>query len=301
MSRGRGFQQAWWLVLITLGVMYTAAIPFMFALSADSFLYMLCGEGVLIIPLIVGVFMIFWENPSVPVSEQMGLRGFPMKLLPYILLLAVAAKGFSAIYMSPIQILLSSLLGTPDYSDIEAGVLWQNFVVLCIMAPVLEEAICRGVLMRLFGRYGSAAALVFSSLAFAIMHQSAQSFVVIFFLGMLLGTVRITTGSIFAAMLVHSLSNMLSLAALSGADTALTTVIMLAAAVSFPFVLYAYMKKASECVRFPKTEKFAPTGFSVALVIVCVLFVLFNIGLMVSNILDSGLITYDLFSGEMMY
>lgn len=301
MSRGRGFQQAWWLVLITLGVMYTAAIPFMLTLSADSFLYMLCGEGVLILPLIVGVFMIFWENPSVPVAEQIGFRGFPIKLLPFILLLAVAAKGFSAIYMSPIQILLSALLGTPDYSDIEAGVLWQNIVVLCIMAPVLEEAICRGVLMQLFRRYGTAAALIFSSLAFAVMHQSAQSFVAIFFLGMLLGLVRITTGSIFAAMLVHSVSNMLSLVVLSGADITLTGAVIFAAAVSFPFVLYTYMKKASECVRFPKTEKNAPTGFSVALVIVAVLFVLFNVGLMVYNILDSGLMTYDLFSGEMMY
>ena len=74
MSRGRGFQRGWWLVLITLGVMYTAAVPFMFInAAADSFLYMLCGECVLVIPLIVGVFMLFWENTDKPVSEQMGL------------------------------------------------------------------------------------------------------------------------------------------------------------------------------------------------------------------------------------
>lgn len=304
MSRGRGFQRGWWLVLITLGVMYTAAVPFMFInAAADSFLYMLCGEGVLIIPLIVGVFMLFWENTDKPVSEQMGLCGFPLRLVPYILLMVLCAKGFSVFFMAPAQAILSALLGLPDYSDIEVGVFWQNFMILCVLAPILEEAICRGVIMQLFKRYGTAASLIFSSLAFAMMHQSAQTFFAIFFLGMLLGLIRLTTGSLLASILAHAASNFYSLCVLSGSAVSETIieVIGIAAATAFPFVLIKYMGTVSGCVRQPKVEKNVPVGFSVALLIVILIFAAVNIRLFAMNVIDAGMDAYDIFSGEMVY
>ena len=78
-------------------------------------------------------------------------------------------------------------------------------------------------------------------------------------------------------------------------------VIGIAAATAFPFVLIKYMGTVSGCVRQPKVEKNVPVGFSVALLIVILIFAAVNIRLFAMNVIDTGMDAYDIFSGEMVY
>lgn len=301
MNKGRGFQRGWWLVLITIGVMYTASVPFIFINpSEDSFLYMLCCEAVLAIPLIVGVFMLFWENDPGGIAAGMGLRGFSGRLLPFILLLPVTAQSFSGFLLMPIQALLTLLFGAQDYGDIleTGGIIGflQNFVVLCVLAPVFEEAICRGVLMQLFKRYGTVVMLVFSSLGFALLHQSAQSLLPVFFLGMVLGLIRITTGSLLAAMAAHSASNLYALILLTAGEMfGMEWLLMAAGVAGFPVLMWYYMKKCDLYYnwRGDLVKEYKPTGFSIGLVVVVVLFGLFNLWILLQRLFD-GVFFYEM-------
>lgn len=303
MKKGQGFQRVWWLVLITIGVMAASELPFMFMNQTDSnFLYMLCGEFSLIIPAIVGVYMLSLEQSGV-VLEGVGLRGFSLKLLPFVILLPVAAQNFSAYIAVPVQGLLTVLFGAQEYDGLVGGVaeFWQNFVIMCIFAPLLEEFICRGVLMQLLRRYGIASMLIYSSLGFALLHLSAQSIIPIFFLGLLLGTIRITTGSLFASMAAHAASNLYVLILLNAGalNPVFEAVFMIAAAASFPVLLWYFLRNCDKGFAWRKelAPGRLPTGFSVGLVLAIVTFIITNVILLLGRIVNSGIL-YDI---QMMY
>lgn len=303
MKKGQGFQRVWWLVLITIGVIVASELPFMFLNQTDSnFLYMLCGECSLIIPAIVGVYMLSLEQ-SGAVLEGVGLRGFSLKLLPFVILLPVAAQNFSAYIAVPVQGLLMVLFGAQEYDGLVGGVaeFWQNFMIMCIFAPMLEEFICRGVLMQLLRRYGIASMLIYSSLGFALLHLSAQSIIPIFFLGLLLGIIRITTGSLFASMAAHAVSNLYALILLNAGDLnpVFEAVFVITAAVSFPVLLWYFLRNCDKGFAWRKelAPGRLPTGFSVGLVLAIVTFIITNVILLLGRIVNSGIL-YDI---QMMY
>lgn len=302
MNRGRGFQHGWWLVLITIGVMYLASVPFFFLQEMyDSFLLTACGELVLIIPVVIGVFMLFGEQLPYSIAQGIGFSGFPVKLLPFVILLPFAAQPFAGILLVPVQAILNFLYGGEDYSDVvQSGsvqAFLQSFVLLCIAAPVLEEIICRGILMQLFRRYGTVVMLVYSSLGFAMMHLSLQSLVPLFYIGILLGIIRITSGSIFASMIAHSACNFYSLVLLTAGELpeAAESLIMIAGVTLFPILLWKYLKNCDRLVNWRATliNKYSPSGFSLGLVLVLVLFAIINAGLLISRLI-SGELFYNM-------
>lgn len=299
MNKGRGFQNGWWLVVITIGVMFASGASSIFTNSQSlETLYMILGELVLIVPIIIGFFMINNEKPNDGISEAIGLRSFSPVLLPFILLLPIAAQSFAGFIAMPIQSVLTLLLGTPDYTFIGgAADFWQNFVILCVLAPIFEELLCRGVLMVLFRRYGTARMLVWSSLAFAMLHLGAESIISLFLLGLLLGVIRITTGSVIAAMAAHSASNLYSLIMLSTPEMspAMQMIFVLVTAAAFPLLLRLYLRRADSSGVWKNTvyDGNAKTGFSSGLAVMTAIFVIYNLGVFVSRLIG-GDIFYDI-------
>lgn len=301
MNKGRGFQNGWWLILITLGVMLATELPFAFASSDKyNFIYMLFSEITLIIPIFVGLSFMNLEQSDGRVIENIGLKGFPIKALPFIILLPVTAQYFINYVTLPVQTLLTLLLGGREYS-FPSGIenFWQNFVLMCILAPFFEEMLCRGILVNLFKRYGTAKMLVYSSLGFAMLHMDAEAFLPLFFVGLVLGAIRITTGSVLAAMTAHAASNLFSLIAITfnSGFMAHNIIFIILFAVAFPVLLWFYFRKfdgtfrKSDLIR----SKTAPTGFSVGFIVVLSAFSLFNI-IAFAVRLFSGEFYYDISS-----
>ncbi|MBS7298445.1 MAG: CPBP family intramembrane metalloprotease [Eubacteriales bacterium] len=300
MNKGRGFQHGWWLMLITLGVMLATALPFSFAYSEDKqFAYMMFNEITLIIPLLVGFCFVNAEDCSGSIIDRIGIKGFSPKVLPFIILLLVAGQFFVNYATLPIQTILTILLGGREY-DFANGVenLWQNILLMCVLAPIFEEILCRGILMDLFKRYGVAKMLIYSSFGFAVLHFDMQSLIPLFFIGILLGMIRITTDSIFAAMVAHSASNLFALLSITFEQFGVfaETVIVILGTVAFPFLVWYYFKKCSGCFKCRREliqAEASPTGFSAALVIILFLFVISGFALAVSRFI-SGELFYDI-------
>ena len=87
-----------------------------------------------------------------------------------------------------------------------------NFVFMitygCVLGPVIEEFVFRGIIMKeLLKDYSNKIAILSSALIFAIAHLNLVQGMVAFLLGLLLGFVYIKTHSIYLCMLTHIINN----------------------------------------------------------------------------------------------
>lgn len=94
-----------------------------------------------------------------------------------------------------------------------SGTLWVNFLCVSIFAPVFEEWLCRGMVLR--GLLGNGVkpvwAIVTSAFIFALIHMNPWQAVPAFMLGCLFGYVYYRTGSLKLTMLMHFANNTLAL------------------------------------------------------------------------------------------
>lgn len=93
------------------------------------------------------------------------------------------------------------------------GVLWVNFISVSIFAPIFEEWLCRGMVLRglLHKKVRPAWAIVISAAFFALIHLNPWQAVPAFAVGCLFGYVYYRTGSLKLTMLMHFTNNTFSL------------------------------------------------------------------------------------------
>jgi hypothetical protein len=85
------------------------------------------------------------------------------------------------------------------------------FLALVIVPAVCEEVLFRGILLSEYRSLGEGNAVVISALCFAMLHFSVTGFPIYLFSGLLLGVVAASSRSILPSILLHLLSNALSL------------------------------------------------------------------------------------------
>ena len=86
-----------------------------------------------------------------------------------------------------------------------------GYLALGIMAPIAEEAVFRGAVLRtlldIFGSRAHWAAIVFSALVFGAIHLNLAQGTHAFLVGLLLGWMYYRTGSILPGVLFHWVNN----------------------------------------------------------------------------------------------
>ena len=100
------------------------------------------------------------------------------------------------------------------------GDVWINALCVCVLAPVCEEWLCRGEVLRGLlncrkaeGGKGihPSVAIIVSALFFALIHANPWQAIPAFVLGCLFGYVYYRTGSLKLTMLMHCANNALAL------------------------------------------------------------------------------------------
>ena len=84
-----------------------------------------------------------------------------------------------------------------------------KIVVMAILAPVLEELICRKLLIDRTVRYGEKVSVLMSGLIFGLLHGNLFQFFYAFALGCLFAYVYIRTGRVGYTMIFHAIINFL--------------------------------------------------------------------------------------------
>ena len=98
---------------------------------------------------------------------------------------------------------LSALL-----EQMTGGPLWSSFLLAAIFAPIFEEWLCRGVVLRgLLTKMKPSWAIVVSALFFALIHLNPWQALNAFILGLVMGYVYYKTGSLWLTMLIHFVNN----------------------------------------------------------------------------------------------
>lgn len=97
---------------------------------------------------------------------------------------------------------------TAKDTDMLAAV--ASLVVIGIMVPIAEEILFRGVIQTyLVRRIGAVAGIILSSLWFALLHIDVALFAPLFVIGLGLGFVRHRYQSIWGAVVLHAVNNMM--------------------------------------------------------------------------------------------
>ncbi len=84
------------------------------------------------------------------------------------------------------------------------------FISTAVVPALVEEFACRGIMLGLLLKYGEAFALIVSSAVFGIMHGNFEQIPFAFLVGLVLGLIRIKTGSLWVCILVHGFNNLVS-------------------------------------------------------------------------------------------
>ncbi len=157
--------------------------------------------AVYLLAMVPAYFMVLWyrhvRGGTGPIG-RFSTRGLnPMLLLwAFVFMLAVSAVC---------EPLLSLLPAPKPYAFGRGG--WA-LAMLVAAAPVLEELLCRGVVLgALRDRYGAIAAWLVSALFFGVLHLQPVLVVNAFVIGLILGYVYIVTDSLWATMILHALNN----------------------------------------------------------------------------------------------
>ncbi len=215
---------------ITFGAVFAAGI--IAGLFGAQFNFGAIGVGQVLGFGMVAIFAT--KQIAEPHAERLGLRGFDkdmigmlLLLLPSIFLLS-EADNLIRDWMPPAPVdpeaaaAISPLFDTSSYAEI------QRFIVIVGLAPVMEEWLFRGVIQQgLMGHLGRMRGVVLTALLFAICRivpglppSTLLSFLLVSFAtGLLLGCVRVATGSLLAAIVLHTGFNFISWAAAFYADT----------------------------------------------------------------------------------
>lgn len=132
----------------------------------------------------------------------------------------IGASVFVSMFVNIIAVLLKFTklrLTTPSFKIPWGSPLGAFFMLLSgiILAPLTEEFICRGVLLRSFRRFGDVFAVVASSLVWALLHGNFVQGLPVFAMGIFFGMLALKADSIIPTFIIHALNNTIAFASSS--------------------------------------------------------------------------------------
>lgn len=141
-------------------------------------------------------------------SNRDGFSGGTVaKLITLCLGLQMAAGILAAV----IQMILDRFGLSGETPDLSAKMSFASNVILsfyaCLLGPVLEELLYRGILLQSMRKYSERFAIFLSALIFGLMHQNYQQFLLGFLLGIPLAIVTIKYDSIIPSIFTHIFVN----------------------------------------------------------------------------------------------
>ena len=147
----------------------------------------------------------FFETGYALDSSNFGqLGGFRMAVIVSIATIATAFMADSLNGIMP---------ETPEwFEDAMAQIMdapvWITLISVSVFAPLFEEWLCRGLVLRgLLQKTSPAVAIAVSAAFFAVLHMNPWQALPAFLLGVLFGYVYYKTGSLKLTMLMHCVNN----------------------------------------------------------------------------------------------
>lgn len=210
------------------------------ALLAANGMYLLAGAGLVLLTLFAPDIVTVLRTLSPDISQVQFQLAVDVILYPVFFLLPVAlfmarrggtamrlsgvgfgimmlclATGLACAYLglnlSALWLLFLETVGVPvtrssvsvsTQSDLIAGVF-----AIAVIPGIFEELLFRGPILSAYERGGTRRAILVSAILFAMLHGSLEGLPVQFMMGVVLGFAVVSTGSIYAGMMIHTTYN----------------------------------------------------------------------------------------------
>lgn len=154
------------------------------------------------------VILFAWRNKTggrrarVFYFKSSPLLSYPLLVILTLALAVVLDPLTNLIPMPEIVEELFALLATKDI---------YTLLMVCIIGPILEEVLFRGLILDGFlNRYGAVKAIFWSAFLFGLFHLNPWQFIPGFTIGLFLGWLYLKTRSLVPVILVHMVNNSLS-------------------------------------------------------------------------------------------
>lgn len=146
-----------------------------------------------------------------------GVKVFPFSLLLnyiFTMIISVITLAFSKR-----GIVIPEADFSVDKPTFVAG--FSMFLYMVILAPIIEEIVYRGFILKLISPYGKTVSIVISAFIFGFMHGNLSQFATAFATGLVYSAVAVKTGSILPTIVMHMLNNSVNFIAIVGEDYSL--------------------------------------------------------------------------------
>ena len=155
------------------------------------------------------IFLLITKNMQT--SEKKKKKKLPFS--EFIILITVAE--LLMFIGSLISTLLNNMIGTlinkvpeNDLTGlVENTPIWLIFIIMVVIAPIVEEIVFRKVIIDRLSIYGDHVAIIFSAVAFGLMHGNLYQLFYATMLGALLGYIYTTTRDVKYTIALHAVVN----------------------------------------------------------------------------------------------
>lgn len=199
--------QSWLLVaLIIVGSILAAVVMPHAPQSLQYFVMMM-----------IPVVFCWWQGDN---AQFAGERPLPInaphfgKLHPVLFFLLA---GIAMLALNVVVEPTTSFIPMPDFAKkvfeqaFLDSPLWDVILSTCILAPLLEEFLCRGMMLRgMLPQKGARKAILWSAFLFAFMHLNPWQSIPAFLIGLFMGWVYWRTHCLWATIFMHFLNNAVS-------------------------------------------------------------------------------------------
>ena len=169
------------------------------------------GWGYLLTILVGLIILWFWKGKDF-CRKEIWTRGEPMgfgDFMCQLCFLVTAQMAFSLLY--PLMELLLNQFGISAIADLESATGsvtgLSMYLYVCLLAPIAEELLFRGLVLRTLLPYGKRFAILLSALLFGVFHGNVVQIPYAILAGLVFGYTA-TEHSIGWAMVMHMFNNL---------------------------------------------------------------------------------------------
>lgn len=213
-----------------------------------------------------------WQNKS-------------FKIILIISVVCLGVNAFGGFIVLALETLLNGVgvsMPTVDLGMEGAGTasIIMTAIATCIIAPITEEVIFRGILLKVFSKKGLMFGAVMSSLLFAVIHGNIPQAIPAFFIGMFFCYISISTNSILPAIIAHAVNNTFATAQMyisqqSEIFSAISGLILIVALLASIVIVALHFKRNHPIrqLRSPKSNGYKIAFSSWSIILTMVLYV----------------------------
>lgn len=143
-------------------------------------------------------------------KEVLGLKSITLRQGIHVFFIMIFAYPIAVFLNYIVAIFVTSIsqavpIGVPIPTN------WKEYIigliVIAITPGICEEVMFRGTVQSAYMKLGAKKAILFTSLLFGMFHFNLLNFMGPFFLGIVLGIIRLKTGSLYGPIIGHTVNN----------------------------------------------------------------------------------------------